>query len=194
MSGLMRSGHTGEPQHQRFMEESRGHRERGLWVWMFTEHSQIKPWSQGGNKGLLSSLVDPSDHPTLSLCSPDHDQYHPWHFRLQGAWSTFMGERGPQSNWWCLDKAQSEKGGKWPSASFAIIHSSKVTMRKPTPEDILQKSKSTFTSRVKDTGNTARLSGCHRREEIQETEKLNIVQVLRLDTGTVEKEHEWKKW
>lgn len=38
-------------------------------------------------------------------------------------------------------------------------------------------------------GNTVRLSGCHRREEIQETENLNIVQVLRMDPGT-EKAHE----
>ena len=61
-------------------------------------------------------------------------------------------------------------------------------MRKRTLKDILQKSKSTFTNRAKDVGNTAKLSGCHRREEIQETQKLNILLVLRLDPGT-EKEH-----
>ena len=74
MSGLMRSGHIGEKQHQRLqgrtMEASQGLRERDLWTWMFTEHSQIKPWSQGRNKGLLSSLVDPSDHlPTQLVLS-----------------------------------------------------------------------------------------------------------------------------
>lgn len=156
VSGLMRSGHIDELQHQRLqgrtMQASQGSTEKGTSGSGWSLNTvKLNPESRR-NKGLLSSLVNPSEHrPTQRvLSSLQTDQCHPWPFWSEGHLLSLLGGKRTPKQLTVFGQGSEEKGGKWPSAFFAIIHSSKVTVRKPILKDILQKSKSTFTNRVKD--------------------------------------------